>query len=276
MELYLKNGEWLNIPNIPIQDRAFQYGDGCFTTAKIQQNNILLWERHLQRLKRDCDKLHLQPCFHHLEQLVADLQKFSGMDSLTGTIKIIISRGQSHRGYGFSHSQKSDVYVCFYPNHAIQINYNEIHSDVLTLPISAQLMPILVGVKSLNRLEQVLLKREAKTKGVDEALVLDTNQRVIEGVSSNCFLYVGGVWQTPKLIGAGIQGVMREEILVRMRSVDIDVCETDIYKPMLSQVDALFFCNALHPMQAVHTFSGRRLDCSMTQALFNLLRLEHI
>lgn len=50
-------------------------------------------------------------------------------------------------------------------------------------------MPSLVGIKSLNRLEQVLLKKEAEMQGWDEALVTDVQGSVVEGVSSNYFVF---------------------------------------------------------------------------------------
>lgn len=44
-------------------------------------------------------------------------------------------------------------------------------------------MPNLVGLKSLNRLEQVLLKHEADQQGWAEALVTDVQGTVVEGVA---------------------------------------------------------------------------------------------
>lgn len=276
MELYLKNGVVLDSHSIAIQDRAFQYGDGCFTTAKIQLNQILLWSLHLQRLQRDCGKLLLAPNWRYIEYLIEDMKKVSPLPFFTGIIKIIVSRGEGTRGYGFSLSKNADVYILFYPNQAKKISYSEIATDVLALPIATQLMPALVGVKSLNRLEQVLLKYEANSKGFSEALVVDHLDRIIEGVSSNCFLHINGVWYTPRLSGNGVHGVMRREILSRMCNLGIVVYEADVFKHMLNQVDALFFCNALCPMQAVSTLSGRDLTTSITQSLFSILALEQL
>ena len=51
MQCY-KNGQFID--SIPLLDRAFHYGDGCFTTARIFQGNFELKELHLARLKRAC------------------------------------------------------------------------------------------------------------------------------------------------------------------------------------------------------------------------------
>ncbi|EXF15877.1 4-amino-4-deoxychorismate lyase domain protein, partial [Acinetobacter baumannii 1593273] len=44
-----KNGQ--PVETIPLLDRAFHYGDGCFTTIRVFQNKIELKARHWERLK---------------------------------------------------------------------------------------------------------------------------------------------------------------------------------------------------------------------------------
>ena len=55
--LCLRNAQIVN--NIDLLDRAFHYGDGCFTTARIRHNRIELAERHLARLRMSQQKLSL-------------------------------------------------------------------------------------------------------------------------------------------------------------------------------------------------------------------------
>lgn len=56
MQCY-KNGQFID--SIPLLDRAFHYGDGCFTTARIFQKNFELKELHFARLKLACQNLSL-------------------------------------------------------------------------------------------------------------------------------------------------------------------------------------------------------------------------
>ena len=107
-----------------------------------------------------------------------------------GTLKIVLSRGVGQRGYSLP-DHPADVWVFFYPQVQASLDmayhYDTIQSGVLTQAIGLS-MPNLVGLKSLNRLEQVLLKQEADQKGWTEALVTDVQGSVVEGVSSNCFI----------------------------------------------------------------------------------------
>ena len=45
---------------ISISNRNFQYGDGLFETCIVQDNQILLWEKHLSRLEIGCRKLKIK------------------------------------------------------------------------------------------------------------------------------------------------------------------------------------------------------------------------
>lgn len=38
-------------------DRAVQFGDGCFTTARVQQGRVQRLAAHLQRLQQGCERL---------------------------------------------------------------------------------------------------------------------------------------------------------------------------------------------------------------------------
>lgn len=137
-------------------------------------------------------------------------------------------------------------------------------------------MPSLVGLKSLNRLEQVLLKHEADQKGWTEALVTDVQGSVVEGVSSNCFIRLNNTWITPELRYNGVHGVMRAEILSRMQQQGIACEQRFIDLEEISKFESLFFCNALSPMKVVTEFQQRPLNVQACIELFNILQLNQI
>ena len=137
-------------------------------------------------------------------------------------------------------------------------------------------MPGLVGLKTLNRLEQVLLKQEADQRGWSEALVTDVQGGVVEGVSSNCFICINNTWITPELRYNGVFGVMRAEILQRMQDQGIACQQRYIDMEEIAHIQSLFFCNALNPMKIVTQFEQRSLDGDACIELFNRLRLNQM
>ncbi|MEB3754386.1 aminodeoxychorismate lyase [Acinetobacter sp. MD2(2019)] len=268
-----KNGEIQR--SIAVQDRAFHYGDGCFTTAKVVHDQVQLWSKHLKRLQSACEKLKLSCDLAVIQQSLKQL-KATQAEALNGSLKIVISRGEGQRGYAFP-DHAADIWLFFYPSTIEQGVCESIIDQVELLDLRMGLtMPELVGIKSLNRLEQVMLKQEASSKGLTEALVADVNDSIVEGISSNCFMRVNNRWISPNLGYNGVHGVMRAEILARMQQLDIACFEETITIAQLSQVDVLFFCNALHPMQIAAHFNGRKLCTEPAQTLFKQLQLNQI
>ena len=260
---------------IHVLDRAFHYGDGCFSTARFRQNQIELFDRHLARLQYANRQLSLNANLELITETLTLLKQAHG--ELNGTLKIVLSRGVGQRGYSLP-DHPADVWVFFYPQVQAALDtayhYDIIQSGILAQAIGLS-MPNLVGLKSLNRLEQVLLKQEADQKGWTEALVTDVQGSVVEGVSSNCFIRINNTWITPQLGYNGVHGVMRAEILSRMQQQRLHCEQRDIHASEIAQIQSLFFCNALTPMKIVSHLGQQVLDMQPCVELFKQLQLSH-
>ena len=261
--------------HIHVLDRAFHYGDGCFSTARIRQNQNELFDRHLARLQYANRQLSLNANLELITETLTLLKQAHG--ELNGTLKIVLSRGVGQRGYSLP-DHPADVWVFFYPQVQAALDtayhYDIIQSGILAQAIGLS-MPNLVGLKSLNRLEQVLLKQEADQKGWTEALVTDVQGSVVEGVSSNCFIRINNTWITPQLGYNGVHGVMRAEILSRMQQQNLRCEQRDVYESEIAQIQSLFFCNALTPMKIVSHLGQQVLDMQPCVELFKQLQLSH-
>ena len=260
-----KNGSVCHV--IDPLDRAFLYGDGLFTSVRISEAIPQLWKHHLHRLQVGADRLSLDVDLSEVESDV--FQKAEYLKQ--GVLKIIISRGVGARGY-FPPQQHADVYLQLFPSteslHAVC--KPSIASGVLTSQLG-QVMPQLAGLKTLNRLEQVLLRQELSSCGWHEGLVCDANDFIVEGVYSNCFFLVDGEWWTPPIDCSGILGVMRAELLERMQVRDIPIHLKTLQRDEVTRIEALFFCNALTQIVPVSTLIGRTLNLSAVTSLANLL-----
>lgn len=269
MQCY-KNGQQVDF--IPLMDRAFHYGDGCFTTARIFQGKFELRELHFARLQLACQTLGLDADLSQIDIALEQLKSY--YSDLNGSLKIVISRGIGERGYSLP-LHAADIYVWYYPSQLNAFQPEWIESGMLNHALGLN-MPHLVGLKTLNRLEQVLLKREADQQGWLEALVSDVQGYIVEGVSSNCFIRINDRWITPELRYNGVHGVMRAEIMSRMQHYGV-VCEQRcIELDEVNHIQNLFFCNALHPMKAVLRFEHRTLAQQPYLDLFKTLKLSQI
>ena len=248
-------------------DRAFLYGDGLFTSVRVNEGKLCLWSHHLYRLQQGALRLNLNVDFNQLE--IDALQK--AVELGNGTLKVIISRGHGERGY-LPPKQPAVVYIQLFPSKKSteDLVKSPIESGVLIGQLG-QVMPQLAGLKTLNRLEQVILRQELENLDWAEGLVCDVNGLVVEGVYSNCFFIADGQWWTPPIDGSGILGVMRAELIEQMNARNIPLFIQTLHREDVDRIEALFFCNALTQIVPVSKLEGRLLNVSAVTTLANLL-----
>lgn len=244
--MFLING--LEQDTLPASDRAVQFGDGCFTTARILDGHVCLLEAHIRRLQHGCEKLMIP--FTHWDTLRQEMcQLASGKHS--GVLKVIISRGSGGRGYSAASclAPTRILSVSAYPAH-----YSRWREDGVTLTLSPVRLgrnPMLAGIKHLNRLEQVLVRTHLEQTDADEALVLDSEGFITECCAANLFWRQGRNVFTPALDQAGVNGIMRQFCLQQLAHSDFHVVEVNAKEEVLPTADEVIICNALMPVVPV-------------------------
>ena len=253
--MFLING----IPQetLPASDRAIQFGDGCFTTARIAAGQVCLLDAHLQRLQMACEKL-LIPfiAWAELQREMVELAR----GNERGVLKVIISRGSGGRGYSAAN--------CMHPARILSVSGYPAHYDGwrregITLELSPVRLgrnPHLAGVKHLNRLEQVLIRTHLEQTDADEALVLDSEGVVTECCAANLFWRNGKDVFTPRLDQAGVNGLMRQFCLQQLAHSGYRVVEVHAREAVLAEADEMVVCNALMPVVPVRQYGSQRFS----------------
>lgn len=227
---------------LPLGDRGLAYGDGLFETIAVRHCRSALLPRHLARLSEGARRLSLNLDLalveHELEAFCAALGE--------GVAKLIVTRGDSQRGYAIAADATPRRILQGAPLPA----YPATHAvdGVRLFPCATRLaeQSLLAGLKHLNRLEQVLARSEWQSPDCAEGLMRDVSGRVVEGVFSNLFLVCAGVLVTPLLTRCGVAGVMREEILAQAQALGIPAQQRDVRYDELAQADEVFMCNSLY------------------------------
>ncbi|EBW4275929.1 aminodeoxychorismate lyase, partial [Salmonella enterica subsp. enterica serovar Newport] len=86
--MYLINGQ--STERLAVNDRGVQFGDGCFTTARIAAGEIALFSRHLARLEETCSRLAIP--FNDWDALVKEMRCLA-QPHREGVLKVMITRG---------------------------------------------------------------------------------------------------------------------------------------------------------------------------------------
>ena len=219
-------------------DRGLEFGDGLFETMAVCDGRVRLLERHLQRLQAGCAALQLpMPAVDVLKAQIAHAAATPG----TAVLKLLMTRGPGGTGYGSLPDAPARCYLV--ASGARRPPSGGARVVRLASPIGQQ--PRLAGLKHLNRLEQVMLKRDLTALNADEGLVCDSEGRLVCGVMSNVFLSIDGVLVTPALERCGIAGVMRGALLDHLASVGAPVQVRDVALDECARAGEIFLTNAL-------------------------------
>jgi len=240
---------------IAVGDRGFQYGDGIFTTLRVERGVALFLAEHLERLQRDALRLGLPVPDRDL--VASEVQRLA-RNAPQAIIKVILTRGAGGRGYRVPQDVKATRVVGVHPmpEHPSELCAEGVRVRVCRLRLGLQ--PALAGVKHLNRLEQVLARAEWRDEDVREGLLLDTEDQVVEGVMSNLFLVEGERLRTPLLDRCGVAGVMRGVVMRLASEAGLRVEEARITLADVDQAEELFLTNSVIGLWPVHQLEDRR------------------
>ncbi|OIN02109.1 aminodeoxychorismate lyase [Idiomarina sp. MD25a] len=229
-------------------DRGLQFGDGHFTTILFKHKQLQLWPYHKQRLIGASERLGI-PLDDRLLKAIENSLLAACREQVTGVAKIIITRGNSRQGYRLLPDCQPNWYLT--TSAAPQPNKSPVKVAVADTRLGEQ--PLLAGLKTLNRLEQVLLHKELSTSNFDDFIVCSSNGYVTEAIQGNLFWYADGYWCTPKIDRCGVAGVMREAIIEQGVLPALKVVEAKV--PDLCSVSSMFITNSVKgviPVSQIH------------------------
>lgn len=191
-------------------DRGLAYGDGIFRTLPARKGAPQHWPRHYAKLAFDCAAIGLR-C-PDADVLSAELARVCDVEA-DCTIKVMVTRGVSSRGYRYDQDLEPTRIVMSTPLPDYPQRYTEAGVRVHRCRTRFAQQPALAGIKHLNRLENVLARAEWSDPDIAEGLVSDTDGNVIGGTMTNMFIVRDGVLVTSSLERCGVAGVTRDRVM---------------------------------------------------------------
>ena len=261
---------------IDTSDRSWQYGDGLFETIAVRGGEARLLGWHIERLQTGCRRLGIGPIAEQrLYAGVASVLERRRSQSDFATLKLVVTAGSGPRGYRRSPAPEPRVLTGWFPAQPIPPACYRDGVTVRRLATRLAQQPALAGIKSLNRLEQVLARREWDGEDVFEGLTLDTSGRLICGTMSNVFLVDENRLLTPDLSRAGVHGIMRRKVLETRSAMGREVAVVDIDARIVDRCTEMFLTNSQYGVVPVAELDGRRLQpAATTRSLMHCLAAE--
>jgi len=230
---------------MPIDNGAFRYGYGLFETMLVQDGVIRMWQYHWERLFEGAGQLFFeQPPLMTPEYLEKEVLKTVWKNKLEGLCRV---RLQLFAGGGGLYSRESDkpgfVIECFLLDESnLQLNENGLVAGIATG--IAKTIDTLKNLKTCNALIYAIAAQQAMANKWNDALICNTESRIIESTVSNIFWIKDKTIYTPPLADGCIAGVMRRHILET-----ITVKEKSLTVWELLIADEVFLTNAIRRMR---------------------------
>ncbi|MEA3638572.1 MAG: aminodeoxychorismate lyase [Lamprobacter sp.] len=254
--------------DVDSRDRGLSYGDGLFETIAVRSGRPCCWLDHLDRLALGAARLRLPlPSPARLKAEAARLVE--GVE--VGTLKMIITRGPSARGYRLP-AQPQPTRILFVDErlddqgHAMTDPSRDPRTEqgvqVRLCDTRLGLNPQLAGLKHLNRLEQVLARAEWADPGIDEGLMLDAEGALVCGTMSNLILITDVGLETPLIDRCGVAGTARAQLLRIAVASGYQVRERRLGLDDLLRAQGALLTNALVGIWPIRSFEGQEVDLS--------------
>lgn len=273
--MFLLNGEHRHC--VDVTDRGFQYGDGLFETVEVLQGKPLFFDRHLKRLAEGCRRLRIPMP----DAVLLDTEARQLCESNErAVLKLMVTRGRGGRGY-----RQPDQIIPTrlfslhpYPDYSPQFQTEGVTARFCVQRLAMN--PSLAGIKHMNRLEQILARAEWQDDSTQEGLMLDTQDRVVEGTMSNLFIVKSGSLYTPPLGQCGVAGILRGLIMEFAQMIKLPLFEQSIDQTAVLQADELFVSNSVIGIWPIKRLEGQVFKVGIVtrhlQDLLNAARMAEV
>ncbi|HET7628278.1 MAG TPA: branched-chain-amino-acid transaminase [Bacillales bacterium] len=245
---------------VSVYDHGFLYGDGVFEGIRVYGGNIFRLKQHLKRLYNSAKAIMLQIPYtvEELTDIIAKtVQKNEFADAY---IRLVVSRGVGDLGLDPYKCKKPSVIViveqlAIYPKQLYQSGL-EIVSVGSRRNAPDVLSPKL---KSLNYLNNILVKIEAHLAGVSEALMMNNQGYVAECSADNIFIVKDEKILTPPGYIGALEGITREAIIEIAGDLGYEVKEEPFTRHDVYVADEVFLTGTAAEVIAVVKVDGRQI-----------------
>ncbi|MBX3504170.1 MAG: aminotransferase class IV family protein [Parvibaculum sp.] len=259
MKLWL-NGEIADAGDTRIDpaDRGLLLGDGLFETMLVRRGTPVFFEEHLLRLMKGAEMTGMLMPYapDAIRDACRDLLKANGLgDAPRASLRLTLTRGTGPRGLALPPEPRPTVLIGVAPAGSPP----ERLSLAIVSPRRNPWSPS-ARLKALTYLDNVVAKEEAREKGADDALMLDTGGMVACASAANIFLWEGNRLITPADRGAILPGITRAALLELAPGIGIEMREEDIAPERLSRASGLFLTNSLMGLVPVSRLDGAEVS----------------
>ena len=256
------NGEYVpkSEAKISIFDHGLLYGDGVFEGIRSYNCLVFKLKEHLIRLQESAHTimLKLPLSIDDLENIIIETLKRNRLRD--AYIRLVVTRGEGDLGLDPDNCKAPNFFVItdkiiLYPE-----NFYRNGMEIITVP-TVRNLPEAVNpaLKTLNYLNNIMAKIEAKNSNYKEALMLNHQGYVAECTGDNIFIVKNGIVQTPPTYLGALRGITRQAIMDLALRNDLPCQERVLTRHDLFNADECFLTGTAAEVVPVVKIDGRKI-----------------
>jgi branched-chain amino acid aminotransferase len=246
---------------ISVFDHGLLYGDGIFEGIRAYDGIVFKLKEHIDRLYRSAHMIMLPIPINRGEMIERTLETLRRNKLRDAYIRLVVTRGKGDLGLNPRRCPKPTIIII---TDSIMLHGDDAKENGIVALISwVKRDPVDATsheIKSLNYLNSILAKLEANIWGVDEAIVLDKNGFVCEGVAENIFMVKNGKLCTPPTYTGALHGITAQAVQDLAKKLGYDVEETIITPFQLFNADEVFFTGTASEIIPLREINKRQIN----------------
>jgi branched-chain amino acid aminotransferase len=246
MQIYL-NGKLVPAKEavVSVFDHGFLYGDGIYETMRVYDGVTFMLDEHLRRLYCSASLIGLTM------PVEADLLKKSVYETLIANslkdayVRLTVSRGYGPIGLDPDLCPEPTIVIIAQEMKDYPKSFYE-NGLSLIIPETKRNFKDAINpqIKSLNFLNNILAKIEAKSRGAYDAVMLNVYEKLTEGTISNIFFYKNGILCTPSPECGILNGITRGLVITIAKRDGLKVEEGEFTKEDIYSAKEVFITNS--------------------------------
>jgi branched-chain amino acid aminotransferase len=238
---------------------------------KVINGEIILEQYHFERLDKGLLGLKIKkPVFFAAEKIREAIIHLCRKNKCENHARVRLSVSRGNGGVNDCDDKFQYMVECW-PLEESTNKWNENGLIIDIFPDARKSIDKFSNLKTANYLPFVMAAIWAKENKLNDALLLNSKERICEATIANVFWVKDGIVFTPPLTEGCIEGVMRRFLIENQIKSRIQIKEKEFLPIDLENADEVFLTNAIKNIRWVKQYSDKTYGSVISKNIYDKL-----
>jgi branched-chain amino acid aminotransferase len=246
-----------NDAKISVFDRGFLFGDAIYEVTRSYDRIFFEIEAHIDRLYRSADFIQMDLGKTKAQMIDHIYKIYENISCNDIYMRIQVSRGQGPIGMSKSLVAHPNEVIIMYPFQQIDEKYYKQGVTIYVTPRLRNAKKALdPNIKSGNYLNNVLAYMDGEKHKAFETFMVNKENMITEGTTSNIFMVKGQKLITPPIDFDILEGITRRIVMGLAKDLGLSVEQRGFDLEELSKADEVFLTSSTREIVPISESNG--------------------